>query len=67
MNLLIHARREISQAGDVEEFCGKRPKPNLLKDTLYERFGLHSLNPYDQCETLVYVILLVSNRLLPLN
>jgi hypothetical protein len=24
----------------------------LLKDTLYERSGLHSQNPYDQCETL---------------
>jgi hypothetical protein len=24
----------------------------MLKDTLYERFGLHSQNPYDQCKTL---------------
>ena len=24
----------------------------LFKDTLYERYGLHSQNPYDQCETL---------------
>jgi hypothetical protein len=26
----------------------------LLKDTLYERFGLHSQNQYNQCETFAY-------------
>jgi len=25
---------------------------DVLKDTLYERYGLHSQNPYDQCKTL---------------
>jgi hypothetical protein len=26
----------------------------MLKDTLYERFGLHSQDPYDQCKTLAF-------------
>jgi hypothetical protein len=40
-------------ASDVANFEYPFPhRAKVLKDTLYERFGLHSQNPYDECQTL---------------
>jgi hypothetical protein len=48
--LVIVARRSLDSGCPVGRIIWLLP--TMLKDRLYEKFGSHSQNPYDQCKTL---------------